>query len=103
MNTAETFMAEVPVDIAPAKVETFTGINPNQSLRDCVEQAMDNFFKHLDGAPVSEVYDMVMAEVEAPMLEIVMKYTRHNQTKASQVLGLNRGTLRKKLKQYGLL
>ena len=40
---------------------------------------------------------------EAPMLEVVMKYTRHNQTKAAQVLGLNRGTLRKKLKQYGLL
>ena len=64
---------------------------------------MDNYFKHLDGQPVTEVYDMVLAEVEAPMLEIVMKYTRHNQTKAAQVLGLNRGTLRKKLKQYGLL
>jgi Fis family transcriptional regulator len=37
------------------------------------------------------------------MLEVVMKYTRHNQTKAANVLGLNRGTLRKKLKQYGLL
>jgi Fis family transcriptional regulator len=37
------------------------------------------------------------------MLEIVLKYTRHNQTRAAQVLGLNRGTLRKKLKQYGLL
>jgi Fis family transcriptional regulator, factor for inversion stimulation protein len=52
---------------------------------------------------VSRSAEMVMAEVEAPMLEIVLKYTRHNQTRASQVLGLNRGTLRKKLKQYGLL
>ena len=64
---------------------------------------MDNYFKHLDGQAVTEVYDMGWAEVEAPMLEVVMKYTRHNQTKAAQVLGLNRGTLRKKLKQYGLL
>jgi Fis family transcriptional regulator len=46
---------------------------------------------------------MVLAEVEAPLLEEIMHYTRNNQTKASQMLGLNRGTLRKKLKQYGLL
>lgn len=103
MNTAETFMAEVPAELPNQVTDTFTNIQPNQSLRDCVEQAMENYFRHLDGSPVSEVFDLVMAEVEAPMLEVVMKYTRHNQTKAAQVLGLNRGTLRKKLKQYGLL
>ena len=104
MNTAETLMADAPADITnAAAVEAFSNIDHNQSLRDCVEQAMDNYFKHLDGQSVTEVYDMVQAEVEAPMLEVVMKYTRHNQTKAAQVLGLNRGTLRKKLKQYGLL
>jgi Fis family transcriptional regulator, factor for inversion stimulation protein len=96
MNTA-TFFAD-------AKSTTNnTATNQGQSLRGCVEQAMDNYFKHLDGQDVSDVYEMVMAEVEAPMLEIVLKYTRHNQTRAAQVLGLNRGTLRKKLKQYGLL
>ena len=57
----------------------------------------------MDGQPVSELYEMVLAEVEAPLLETVMRYTRDNQTKASIVLGLNRGTLRKKLKQYGML
>ncbi len=98
MNTA-TFFADAKIT-APA---TATTTNQGQSLRGCVEQAMDNYFKHLDGQDVSDVYDMVMAEVEAPMLEIVLKYTRHNQTRAAQVLGLNRGTLRKKLKQYGLL
>lgn len=105
MNTAENLIAEATIEPAATTttVEAFSNVNQNQSLRDCVEQAMDNYFKHLDGQPVTEVYDMVLAEVEAPMLEIVMKYTRHNQTKAAQVLGLNRGTLRKKLKQYGLL
>lgn len=49
------------------------------------------------------MYQLVLSEVEAPLLEQVMKYTRNNQTKASTMLGLNRGTLRKKLKQYGLL
>jgi Fis family transcriptional regulator, factor for inversion stimulation protein len=99
MNTA-TFFADAKIT-TPAAAATTT--NQGQSLRGCVEQAMDNYFKHLDGQDVSDVYEMVMAEVEAPMLEIVLKYTRHNQTRAAQVLGLNRGTLRKKLKQYGLL
>ena len=73
------------------------------SLRENVELAMANYFKHLDGQPVSDVYQMVLSEVEAPLLEQVMKYVRNNQTKAAHLLGLNRGTLRKKLKQYGLL
>lgn len=74
-----------------------------QTLRDSVEVAMSNYFSHLDGQSVTDVYQMVLSEVEAPLLEAVMKYTRNNQTKASVLLGLNRGTLRKKLKQYGLL
>ena len=74
-----------------------------QTWRDSVEVAMSNYFSHLDGQQVSDVYQMVLSEVEAPLLEAVMKYTRNNQTKASILLGLNRGTLRKKLKQYGLL
>lgn len=76
--------------------------NP-QTLRDSVEVAMRNYFAHLDGQEVTNVHQMVLTEVEAPMLEAVMRYCRDNQTKASKVLGLNRGTLRKKLKQYGLL
>ncbi len=103
MNTADTLMAESPMELASSNVTTFSTISQSQSLRDCVEKSMDNYFRHLDGQPVTDVYDMVLAEVEAPMLEIVMKHTRHNQTKAAQVLGLNRGTLPKKLKQYGLL
>ncbi|MDK2777853.1 MAG: DNA-binding transcriptional regulator Fis [Pseudomonadota bacterium] len=74
-----------------------------QTLRDSVEKALQNYFDHLDGQPVVDIYNMVLSEVEAPLLETVMKYTRDNQTKASVVLGLNRGTLRKKLKQYGML
>ena len=51
----------------------------------------------------SDVYQMVLAEIEAPLLQEIMAYTRNNQTKASIMLGLNRGTLRKKLKQYNLI
>lgn len=104
MNTAETLFKDPSKDFA-TQTHGADGYNTSQeqSLRSSVEKAVSNYFQHLDGQDVSDVYEMVLAEVEAPMLEVVMKYTRHNQTKAATVLGLNRGTLRKKLKQYGLL
>ena len=74
-----------------------------RSLRQSVEISVGNYFSQLDGQMVTDVYDMVLQEVEAPLLEAVLKYTRNNQTLASAVLGLNRGTLRKKLKRYGML
>lgn len=104
MNTAEMLLAERNTEFASqVPVADKYEAPQDQSLRDCVEKAVNNYFQHLDGQEVTDVYAMVLAEVEAPMLEVVMKYTRHNQTKAAHVLGLNRGTLRKKLKQYGLL
>ena len=106
MNIAESLLAEKKPEFATNQApvaERYDVPQQDQSLRDCVEKAVGNYFQHLDGQDVTSVYDMVLAEVEAPMLEVVMKYTRHNQTKAATILGLNRGTLRKKLKQYGLL
>ncbi|MEX2476369.1 DNA-binding transcriptional regulator Fis [Marinobacter sp.] len=85
------------------QLHTVNSSGNSVTLRDSVEVALKNYFTQLDGAPVTEVYQLVLSEVEAPLLEQVMKYTRNNQTKASTMLGLNRGTLRKKLKQYGLL
>ncbi|WP_227390792.1 DNA-binding transcriptional regulator Fis [Vreelandella malpeensis] len=76
---------------------------PPQPLREAVEAAMRRYFEHLDGSQASDLYAMVMAEVEAPLLTCVMDHTDGNQTRAADVLGLNRGTLRKKLKQYGLI
>jgi len=74
-----------------------------QTLRDRVEKALKNYLSELDGQPVTDIYEMLLSEVEAPLLETVMIYTRGNQSEASIMLGLNRGTLRKKLKKYGLL
>ena len=71
-----------------------------QSLRESVAIAMEEYFHELDGQPAADIYQMVLAEVEAPLLESVMRHVKGNQTKASIMLGLNRGTLRKKLKQY---
>jgi Fis family transcriptional regulator len=72
-------------------------------LGECARTAIDTFFKHLDGQPVTNLYDMVMLEVERPLLTAVMEHTGDNQSKASELLGINRGTLRKKLKQHNLL
>ena len=78
-------------------------ITEQKSLRDHVSEAMKRYFEDLDGQDTKELYDIVMAEVEPPLLEAAMKYTRQNQSKTAALLGLNRGTLRKKLKQYNLL
>lgn len=72
-------------------------------LREAVTVAVRNYLNELDGQMSSDVYQMVLAEIEAPLLTEIMAYTRNNQTRASIMLGLNRGTLRKKLKQYKLI
>ena len=101
--TAE-FIAEEQTCAQPERgLVTKSPTGSTVTLRDSVEMALTNYFQQLDGAPVTDVYQLVLSEVEAPLLEQVMQYTRDNQTKASIMLGLNRGTLRKKLKQYGLL
>jgi Fis family transcriptional regulator len=66
----------------------------------CVKGAIERYFHDLNGEKVSDVYDMVLAEVERPLLEIVMRHTKANQSHAAEILGLNRNTLRKKLKRY---
>ena len=76
---------------------------PSTQLRDAVTACVRTYLAELDGQLSTDVYQMVLAEVEAPLLEEIMAYTRNNQTRASIMLGLNRGTLRKKLKQYDLL
>ena len=96
------------IEVAPTRsalstVEPAGTATATRSLRQSVELAVGNYFAQLDGQIVTDVYDLVLQEVEAPLLEAVLKYTRNNQTLASTVLGLNRGTLRKKLKRYGLL
>lgn len=76
----------------------------NQPLHDSVRQSLENYIALLKGQQLpSNLYEMILAEVEAPLMEAVMEYTKGNQSRAAIVLGLSRGTLRKKLKMYGLL
>ncbi len=102
MNFSNQVAQLAAVDRSAANSEPAPQPQP-QTLRDSVSAALNSYFANLDGQEATDVYQMVLSEVEAPLLEEVMKYTRNNQTRASQLLGLNRGTLRKKLKQYNLL
>ena len=68
-----------------------------------VSKSMRKYFQELDGEKPTDVYGMVLKEVELPLLEIVMKECNQNQSKASKILGMNRGTLRSKLKEHKLL
>ena len=72
-------------------------------LRHAVSIALSDYFKRLDGHAPANVYQMVMEQIEVPLLKAIMHFTRGNQCKAAIMLGISRGTLRKKLKQYGML
>jgi len=76
---------------------------PSGKIRNSVTDVLEAYFADLNGYQGAEgVYQMVLREVERPMLEVVLKHTRGNQTKAAELLGINRGTLRKKLREHGL-
>lgn len=72
-------------------------------LAECVRKALDEYFGHLDGEIAGDIYSLVMAEVERPLLACVLEHCSGNQTRAAQVLGLNRTTLRKKLREHRLI
>jgi len=74
----------------------------NQPLRQYVAKALENYFSNLEGHKPANLYELVLEEMEIPLLEAIMKFTRENQSKSAIYLGLSRGTLRKKLKRYGL-
>ncbi len=77
-------------------------VEPN-TLKNEVEKSLKRYFRQIEDEQVTDLYQLVLSEVEAPLLQSVMRYTGNNQSKAAIMLGLTRGTLRSKLKQYGLL
>ncbi|MBK9521876.1 MAG: Fis family transcriptional regulator [Rhodocyclaceae bacterium] len=77
-------------------------MSSGSELHDCVRRALNRYFRDLDGQAPHAVYDMLIRSVEQPMLEVVMKQADGNQTVAAEILGISRGTLRRKLADYGL-
>ena len=67
-----------------------------------VERSVSGYYDRLNGEKPSELYELVLTQVERPLLEVTMRVTRGNICRAADYLGLNRATLRKKLQKYGL-
>lgn len=72
------------------------------SLSQSVTQTLEAYFKSLEGETPSELHQLVISQVEKPLLEFVLAHTEQNQTQAAALLGINRNTLRKKIQQYHL-
>ena len=71
-------------------------------LRTQAEEALQCYFETLNGHKPAHLYDLVMREVEEPLFKVVMGHVQGNQSRAATILGINRGTLRKKLKEFGI-
>jgi Fis family transcriptional regulator, factor for inversion stimulation protein len=75
----------------------------NRPLSSVTEDALKKYFKDMNGHAPGDLYGLVLGEVEAPLFKTVMDHTQGNQSRAAEILGINRATLRKKLKTYYLL
>jgi len=83
--------------------EELTVLQANRStepLSKCVRNAMRYYLRNLDGYEVNDLHQMVIEEVERPLIETVLDYTQGNQTQAARLLGISRSTLRKKMAHY---
>lgn len=73
------------------------------ALGSMAEDALQQYFTTLNGHKPEELYELVIGEVEKPLFRAVLDYTGGNQSLAASILGINRGTLRKKLRRHGML
>jgi len=75
----------------------------HRTLKESTETALQEYFKTLNGSAPNGLYKLVINEVELPLIEAVMTFTNKNQSQAAEILGINRSTLRKKLKLFELI
>ena len=73
-----------------------------QPIRRSVTSAIELYLQDMNGHEVNDLYHVVLSEVEPAILDVVMNYVEGKQTEAAETLGISRGTLRKKLKTFGL-
>ncbi len=71
-------------------------------LSHAVKHSIRRYLYELDGTQPNDMYDLVLRQIERPLFEAILEHTKGNQSRAAELLGLNRGTLRKKLRSYNL-
>ena len=74
-------------------------MNRSNDLADAVKRSLERYFKDMDGETPTAIYDMVLRNVEKPMIETVLGKAEGNQSAAAAMLGIDRNTLRKKIQQ----
>ena len=77
-------------------------MNKTDPLSECITHSMQQYFEDLNGEQPKNLHNFFINEVEKPFLQVVMQQVCDNQSRAADILGINRNTLRKKLKTYGL-
>ena len=87
----------------PKKSKLLKASKSNKPLCKHTEDALKYYFASLNGDRPGDLYDLVIGEVERPLFKAVMDFTEGNQSQAAGILGMNRGTLRKKLRSYSLI
>ena len=83
--------------------DSVNGTLMHRTLKESTESALQEYFKTLNGHAPNGLYKLVINEVELPLIEAVMAFTNKNQSQAAEILGINRSTLRKKLKIFELI
>ena len=83
--------------------DSVNGTLIHRTLKESTETALQEYFTTLNGNAPNGLYKLVINEVELPLIETVMALTNKNQTQAAEILGINRSTLRKKLKLFELI
>ena len=73
------------------------------TLKQVVKDTLRNYFSNIGNEQPVDFYFILLEEIERPLLEVLINHTHYNQVKMAHILGISRGTLRKKLKQYGML
>ena len=106
LNGAEALTSPSAEALNPAEALTQSEALPelnHGSLSEVVERTVLNYIVAVGDRELSDMYDLLLQEVEAPLLDVIMRNYSQNQSRAAKALGLNRGTLRKKLKRYDML
>lgn len=91
---------EVKMNVADVQDSALQTLKQEQGLQELVYSLVTRFLAENKSKKIDDLYDMILAEVEPPLLQAVMERKRGNQLQAAKLLGLSRGTIRKKLQRY---